>query len=170
MADTEKGRPRNAKGSVMVEFALGFGAVLLILAGVLEFGYTFYLYNTLQSTVRDAARYASLRPYDANSNTAGANWETAVQNMATYGEPNPAGGEAPMVPGMGTSYVTTNTTMDGIVPVTVTVSVAGLTVSTFFREITLNGNPSVTFPYMGRVLAPSGGGGPGGGPGGGAGT
>ena len=144
-------RRRKMRGSVMVEFALGSAMVLVILAGVLEFGYSFYIYNSLQSSVRDAARYASLRPYDLSS---GQEWQTAVKNMALYGDPAADGSGAPMIPHLDLSQITVTSTPAGTVPEDVSVQIDGVTINTFFRQITLNGNPRATFRFMGRVVSP----------------
>ena len=108
-------RRRRRRGAVMVEFALGYGLVLLILAGVIEFGYSFYIYNLLQSTTRDAARYASVRPYDIcqvnngggfpNNCNQGEDWEEAVKNMAVYGDPL-IGNGLPLVPDLTIDRIT----------------------------------------------------------------
>lgn len=143
------------RGSVMVEFALGSAFVLLILAGTLEFGYTFYVYNQLQSAARDAARYASLRPFDfAPGGNSGVQWEAAVKNMMLYGDPDADGSGAVIVPGLTADNITVASTPPDAVPEDVSVEVNQLTINTFFRQITVNGKPRATFRYMGRVIVP----------------
>ncbi len=43
----------------MVEFAMAIGIFLLVVFGVIEFSYFFYVYSTVFSSVREATRYAS---------------------------------------------------------------------------------------------------------------
>ncbi len=148
----------------MVEFALGYGFVLLILAGVIEFGYSFYVYNLLQSSMRDAGRYASVRPYDIcrvtqggglpNNCSQGTDWEEAVKNMAVYGDPLVDSG-VPLVPDLSLDriIVTKNTTGNAR-PTEVAVQVDGFTVNTFFARLTFTGKPKASFPYMGRTYLP----------------
>ena len=145
-----KRRP-TLRGNVMVEFALGSALVLVILAGVLEFGYSFYIYNSFQSSVRDAARYASIRPYDLSS---GQDWQSAVKNMALYGDPTADGSGIPMIPHLSLAQITVTGTPTGSVPDDVSVQIDGVTINTFFRKLTLNGNPRATFRFMGRVVSP----------------
>ncbi len=144
---------RQRRGAIMVEFALGYSLLLVILAGLMDFGYGFYIYNSLQGAVRDAARYASLRPYDWSDTNPGGQWEVAVKNMAVYGDPANGSG-ATLVPSLTLNNITVESTNNGTVPVEVSVQVDGLALTTFFRELTLNGKPRATFPYMGRVVVP----------------
>ena len=48
----------------MVEFALGIGLLWLIFAAVYTFGYSFYIYNKLETAASDAALYGSRLTYD----------------------------------------------------------------------------------------------------------
>ena len=148
----------------MVEFALGYGFVLLILAGVIEFGYSFYIYNLLQSSTRDAARYASVRPYDIcrvtpgggfpNSCNQGDDWEEAIKNMAVYGDPQ-IGTGIPLVPDLSVDRITVSKDTSGNVrPSEIAVQVDGFIVNTFFARLTFTGKPKASFPYMGRTYVP----------------
>ncbi len=138
----------------MVEFGLGSALVLLILAGVLEFGYSFYIYNSLQSSVRDGARYASLRPFDLAGGNSGDGWAAAVRNMTVYGDPGADGSGNALVPGLTTGHVTVISTPSGVVPEDVSVQIDGLTINTFLRELTITGKPKATFRFMGRIVVP----------------
>jgi len=81
--------PRNAlqrlgeRGNTVIEFALGWTVLWLMFSSVFQFGYTFYIYNILQTSVSNAAEMASRMPYD-NSNIS--NFVTQVSKMAAYGE------------------------------------------------------------------------------------
>ena len=162
--DIENTCRKNRRGAVMVEFALGYGFVLLILAGVIEFGDSCYVYNPLQSTMRAAARDASVRPYDGclvnqgggtpNNCDQGEEWEEAVKNMAVYGDPVISSG-IPLVPDLTVARVTvSNDASDNESPKEVAVQLDGFVVNTFFARFTFNGKPKATFPYMGRAYLP----------------
>jgi hypothetical protein len=50
-------------GAVLLELALVVTLFVPMLLGVIHFGYLFYLYNGLEKSVRDGARYAATRTY-----------------------------------------------------------------------------------------------------------
>jgi Flp pilus assembly protein TadG len=52
------------KGAVAVEFAFMIGILLLISAGIFEFGRAYWHYNALSKATRDAARLLSMTPRD----------------------------------------------------------------------------------------------------------
>lgn len=52
--------PHKQHGVAAVEFALVIIPLLLIVAGIVEFGRTFWYYNALAKSTRDAARYVSV--------------------------------------------------------------------------------------------------------------
>src|SRR5881397_2105291 len=128
---------RERRGNAILEFALSLGLLLSALAGVWEFGYTFYLYNNLESAVRNGARYGSLADYDGGSWN-GADFTRQVQNMVVYGNPDPASGARPVVLGLDTSHVKVTPQLRGLVPQRITVAINDFTVSTCFRRLTLN--------------------------------
>jgi Flp pilus assembly protein TadG len=51
--------PQQQRGVAAVEFALVIIPLLLIVAGIIEFGRTFWYYDALAKSTRDAARYVS---------------------------------------------------------------------------------------------------------------
>ena len=138
---------RSRRGNVMIEFAIGAGVLAAIFAGTFQFGYTFYQYNTLKNAVSDGARYAALRPYDSNSSTPSTGFRDAVRNMVVYGDP--AGGTAPLAPGLTTANVTVQPIFTNGVPTAMTVSLTGYTVKAVFANTTLTNKPVVTYPYLG---------------------
>jgi len=73
------------KGTAMLEFALGTLILVPVFAGTFQFGYTFFVYNNLDTAVRGGARYASLRSYDSATSTPSSAFSTAVKNMVVYG-------------------------------------------------------------------------------------
>lgn len=50
---------RKARGAIAVEFALLLIPLLLIVAGIIEFGRTFWYYDALVKSTRDGARFLS---------------------------------------------------------------------------------------------------------------
>ena len=138
---------RCRRGNVMIEFAVGVGVLAAVFTGTFQFGYTFYQYNTLKNAVSDGARYASLRPYDSSTATPSNAFRDAVRNMVVYGDP--AGGTAPIAPGLATSNVTLQPTFTSGVPTAMTVSINGYTISAVVASTTLTNKPSVTYPYLG---------------------
>jgi Flp pilus assembly protein TadG len=51
---------RRARGAAAVEFAFLITLLLVIVAGIIEFGRTFWYYNALTKGTRDGARFLSL--------------------------------------------------------------------------------------------------------------
>lgn len=139
------------RGSALVEFSLAFSLMSTVLAGAWQFGYTFYLYNRLETAVRDGARYGSLAAYDAPN---GASFHSRVKNMTVYGDPNPPAGASPLVPGLSTTNVTVSEQKNGAMPTRILVRVDNLTIDTFFRKFVLNGKPICRFDYTGQLLTP----------------
>jgi hypothetical protein len=111
---------RREKGVALTEFALALPMLLIVMLPILEFGRAYYQYNTVAKSVRQAARYLSVR-------TPGVDVDKA-RNIVVYG--NPAGTGTPLVPGLSLSNVPTPTwSTTGSYPIlnTVTVTVTGYT-------------------------------------------
>ena len=143
-----KRRPRNRRGSTLVEFALSFSLLFAMLAGVFQFGYAFYLYNTLEGAVRSGARYASLRVYDSATATPSSAYLNAVRNMVVYG--NPAGGDRAMAAGLTPEKVSVTVSMERNVPARISVAISSYTIDAVVHSFNLVNKPRVTFPFMGR--------------------
>ena len=60
-------RPSDEKGQSMVEFAMIVPILLLIVVGIIEFGFMFSGFLTLTNASREAARAISLGATDANA-------------------------------------------------------------------------------------------------------
>ena len=137
----------------MLEFALGSSVLLAAFGGTFQFGYTFYRYNSLATAVNDGARYASMRPYNSTTTTPKDDFLLAVRNMVVYG--NPAGGTAPVAPGLLITNVNLTpsfTNSAGVVlgvPTFMTVSISGYSIDAAFATNTLTDKPKVTYPYIG---------------------
>ncbi len=146
--EVSQGALQRQRGNAMLEFALAFVVVFPLFTGGFRFGYSYYIYNNLQSAVRGAARYASLRTYDSSTATPSTAYLAAVRNMAVYG--NPAGGTRPVAPGLTASNIGVTVTMDRGVPRQVRVAVSEYRINSLFGTIDLRGKPSMTVCYIGN--------------------
>ncbi len=76
---------REMRGVAVVEFALLISLLLIVVAGVVEFGRTFWYYDALTKATRDGARYLSMTRVSATvalDGTAETNAKTMVKNAA----------------------------------------------------------------------------------------
>ena len=152
-----KNSPRMAKsksqrGSAIIEFALAFPLIVMMMGTLFQFGYGFMTYNTLQGAIRGGARYASIADFDAPSGT---DFVANVKNVVVYGIPNPDS-DPPVVRGLATSHVIVDSSnQDGSgIPITVSVSISGFELFRVFSAITLTNKPKSTFTYMGQYESP----------------
>lgn len=127
------------RGVALIEFAGSLVLLSIVFAGMFQIGYSFYVYGTLLDAVRAAARYASLQngppvgPNDGIIRTA--------RNLVVYGDPAPATGAAPRLPGLATDNIKVD-----FGAATTTVSVRGYKLDSLFSLLKLDGRPAVTFP------------------------
>lgn len=70
------------KGASAVEFALVLVLLMLLLTGIIQFGYTFFQYLQVEHAAREGARWASLR-------TPAGTWDTAGTTRAYVYEAAP---------------------------------------------------------------------------------
>jgi Flp pilus assembly protein TadG len=136
------------RGNAILEFALAAPVLLLILAGAFQFGYSFFLYNRLISTVHAGARYASLRTYDSATSTPSSAFLTEVRNLVVYGDP--AGGDTPVVPALRPEHVRITASMNNSTPVSITVAITGFEADVVFTKFRFIERPSATFAFAGR--------------------
>lgn len=87
------------RGVAAVEFALLIIPLILLFAGVAEFGRALMQYNSLTKSVRDSARFLSIQN-PANDNYPAA----AARCLAVFGNRTCTG--TPLVPGLTTAMVT----------------------------------------------------------------
>lgn len=139
-------------GSVIVEFALVIIPLLLIVAGIIEFGRSFWYYDALVKSTRDAARYVSNTRVSSTigvDSTVKENAKTMVLNAVNSAN----------VPAFSTAYV--NVVCDPedcIAPNYVTVGIINypLTIGAWFPIVFYTGvaswdvtlSPSTTMRYM----------------------
>lgn len=139
---------RGRSGNVILEFALSFLLIFPILGGCFQFGYSFYVYNRMQTAVASGARHASLQIYDSQTATPSPAYLNAVRNQVVYANPN--GGASPVLPGLTPSQVAVTMTFVSGAPRAVTVSIVNYQLNAVFRTLTFNNKPQVTIPYVGR--------------------
>ena len=121
-------RSKKLAGGALIEFALIITLLITILAGIVEFGRTFWYYNALTKVTRDAARLLSVAP----KATIASNGVQSARDLVVASALN-AG-----VPGFSSANVTAVCTdatfidtpcVDGTAPEGVHVAITGYTVS-----------------------------------------
>ncbi len=136
-----------AAGSAVIEFALTFALLWMLLGGAFRFGYSMYVYESLVSAVAGAARYAARVDFDSPGHA----FVGKVKNMAAYG--SPAGGTTPLAPGLSVANVSVTWTADASgYPLTMTVAVVNYRINAVFQTFTWNAKPSITVRFAGRYL------------------
>ena len=138
---------KKQKGSILIEFAVGATVIVTLFAGVFQFGWSLLIYNSLMTSVTNAAIIAAQRDYNL-SDTAG--FQSDIKNMVVYGDLG-AGG-VKVAPDIRTSDVAVTVSTNGGYPQYVTVSVTGYQIKTLFANFTLSDKPRVTVPFAGKVL------------------
>lgn len=81
------------QGVQLLELAIVLPILLMLFAGVAEFGRYFYEYSTLAKGARLGARYLA-----SKSVTSGTDWEGPAKSLVVYG--NTAGTGDPILPGL----------------------------------------------------------------------
>lgn len=144
-------RRRRSRGNTMIEFALAFPLLFLIFIGTFQFGYSFYVFHRLESTVRAAARFGAIYPYTSSNGNPTTEYLTAIKNYAVSGGPDAA---TPLVvPGLTTDHiVVTVSTLNGV-PNRVKVAITGYQINAIFQTFTLDNRPFSSFRYAGRIAA-----------------
>ena len=143
-----KTNKKSERGNALLEFALGFAVLWALFSGLYQFGYSFYVYNALMTSVANAAELGSKMNYDT-SNTS--KFSTAVTNMVVYGNTTAANGGNPIVPGLSSSNVNVNLNLQNSIPTDVTVSITNFTLDCVFTTFTFNGKPRATAVYYGTI-------------------
>jgi Flp pilus assembly protein TadG len=137
---------KSERGNALLEFALGWSILWALFAGIYQFGYSFYVYNTVLTSVANAAQLGSKMAYDTASPST---FTTALQNMVVYGDTT--AGTRSIVPGLSTSNVTLNVNPQGNMPTDITITINNFTIDALFTRFTFNGKPRVTAVYMGQI-------------------
>ena len=138
---------KSERGNALLEFALGFSILWALFAGIYQFGYSFYVYNTVLTSVGNAAELGSKMTYDTASPST---YTNALKNMVVYG--NTTAGTTPIVPGLATSNVTVTVNPSVGMPTDVTITINNFTIDAVFTHFTFNGKPRGTAVYMGNII------------------
>jgi len=137
---------KSERGNALLEFALGWSILWALFAGIYQFGYTFYVYNTVLTSVANAAEMGSKMTYDTASPTT---YSDALKNMVVYG--STTAGTTPIVRGLATSNVTVTVNLAGTIPSDVTITINNYSIDAVFTTFTFNGKPRATTVFMGQV-------------------
>lgn len=90
---------RDEQGVQLVELAIVVPILLMLFAGIAEFGRYFYEYTTAAKGARAGARYLASK----SATSVGTNWQANAKNLVVYG--NAAGTGSPILPGLSAANV-----------------------------------------------------------------
>ena len=139
-------RRSSQKGVALIEFALSWSVMWVIFWGLFEFGYAFYSYNVLLTSVSNAAELASKMTFDGGSPNA---FTTAVKNMVVYGDE--IAGSTPLLPNLSVNNVSVSLSPDNVGPQNITVSVT-YQIDVVLAKFQLTNKPQVTTAFIGQTL------------------
>jgi Flp pilus assembly protein TadG len=138
---------KRERGSALVELSLCLPVLVALFLGGWQFGYSYFIYGSLEQAVRAGARYAAKATYTSTTSTPTAQFQTAVQNMVVYGDPTGTSTQ-PVAPGLTTSNVSLAVTYPvGVnAPTGFTVAIVNYRMPAAFGNIALNNKPMAWFP------------------------
>lgn len=93
-------------GTAMLETAIVFPLVAILMLGTIEIGRAVHVYHTADKSMRSAARYLARVPEQATCD--GAWGQTNAKNLAVYGTIDPGADPVPLIPGWEPADVTIN--------------------------------------------------------------
>lgn len=156
------------KGAVLVELALLSPILVLLVLGAIHFGYLFYVYNQLEKSVREGARYGASRTFVDE-----ASYRDVVRDVVVCGSVGGCvSGNGGVVPGL--TPATKNWVSvelipppaPGLRPERIRVGINGYlyqgVLGWLVGPLTLS-KPTIEMPFFGRFAMGSSGGGGGGG-------
>ena len=144
-------RKQSERGNALLEFAIGFFMLWAIFAGVYQFGYAFYVYNALLTSVSNAAQLGSKLGYDTGDTAA---YTTTIKNMVLYGDETV--GAKTVVPNLTAANVSVSAHPDAAgMPTYIEVAITGYSVDALFKSYTLTNKPRVTTLYYGQISCAS---------------
>ena len=142
-------RRRSTRGNAALEFAISFAVLWALFAGVLQFGYLMFIYNSLNQAVAAGAHFAARVDFDSPDHA----FVTQVRNMVVYGSPD--GGASPLAPGLATDNVSVTWSLDAAgYPQTITVGIVGYEADAIFQTLTLDTKPRMTVRFLGSYKTP----------------
>ena len=148
---------RDEQGVQLLEMAIVIPILLVLFAGVAEFGRYFYEYTTLAKAARVGARLMAAKPVSSPTT----DWQLAAKRLVVYG--NTAGTGSPVLPGLTIANVDLvfegGTYAGGAgVPATVTVKIKNYKHDPIFDlgkmtkisglSLNVDVKPSITMHYM----------------------
>jgi Flp pilus assembly protein TadG len=146
---------RRQRGHAMIELAVSAAVMVSCVAGTVQFGYTFFIYNQLVTAVGNGGRYAAMRTYRAAGQPDIEKGKAAIRNMVVFGDSRPAANLVPQVANLKPEQVQVDWVMDDSgKPAAVNVSIVDYTVDAAFGMFRFTGKPAVEYPFVGR-LAPA---------------
>ena len=135
----------------MIELAVSAGVMVACLAGTVQFGYTFYIYNELVTAVGNGGRYGAMRTLRAATPADIEKGKAAIRNMVVYGDSRPAADAPRQVANLKPEQVQVEWVMDESgKPAAVNVSIVDYTVDAAFGMFRFTGRPAVEYPFVGR--------------------
>lgn len=133
---------RAQRGHAILEMALGLSVFAAFLTGVLQYGYSFYVYGQLVTAVGNGARYASTRPLTGDIEAD----KAAVRNVVIYGKDTPTPNAAPVAPGLQPEQVDVEYTDNHS---SVHIAIRGYKLDAFAASFDFDGRPAAQYPYIG---------------------
>jgi Flp pilus assembly protein TadG len=146
-------RKQKRRGSVLVELALVTPLMALLLLGAIHFGRLFYIYNALDRSVRDGARYAATRTYVTTSNgTSNTSYVNVIKNVVCYGTATSA--TTCIVPGLTINNVQVGEVLDATTgrPERIQVYVSSYTYNGVLGTLTITNKPYMEVAFIGRYM------------------
>lgn len=148
-------RRAHQRGHAMIELAVSAAVMVSCLAGTVQFGYTFYIYNQLVTAVGNGGRYAAMRTFRAATPGDIEAGKAAIRNIVVFGDARPASEAVPQVVHLKPEQVRVEWLMDESGrPEAVSVAITEYTVDAAFGMFRFTGKPAVEYPFVGR-FAPS---------------
>ena len=140
------------RGHAMIELAVSAGVMVACLAGTVQFGYTFYIYNQLVTAVGNGGRYAAMRTYRAAATARHRKRQSSdpqhggVRRCASRAGRGASGRESEAGAGAG-GLGHGRIRAPGV---RVNVSIVDYTVDAVFGMFRFTGKPAVEYPFVGR--------------------
>lgn len=133
---------RAQRGHAILEMALGLSVFAAFLTGILQFGYSFYVYSQLVTAVGNGARYASVRPLSGDIEAD----KAAVRNVVIYGKDTPPPDSPRVAPGLQPEQVDVEYADNNS---SIRVAIRGYKLDAFAASFDFDGRPAAQFPYIG---------------------
>ena len=144
---------QDKRGAILIELALILPLAVSMTLAAVHFGYIFYLYNGLEKSVRNGARYAASRTF-----TTATTHQTIVRNVVVCGSSASCG--TPLVADLTLGMVNVTAPVvaaDGR-PERIKVEITGYVyngvLSSLLGSTTLTGKPSMEIPFLGLYRPP----------------